>query len=311
MKRFIVNIFALSIVIIVISVIIEVLLLFKPNLYSYKKEYVEQHINDIECLLLGNSHIEEALDPNEMGKGVFNMAIGGRAIVYDVELAKMYVPLMNNLKVLIVPLDYTEFYFGRDIDNPEEKKLPIEYETTDKCMYYKYMNIRVDKFWYWSEILNSKLNFMTRFVKDKRDNIECDSLGYIPLELSERKINWKYKGVPNPIDMSKKKDMKKYDILYNQYVTIVKTAMEKNVRLVLLGTPMYKTAQKYMSMKINNEILSFVNSLQEIYPNIEYYNYSYDNRFEDDDYYDSHHLTALGAKKFSNIIKNEILRRKN
>ena len=308
MKRFFINIFAISIIFIAISVIIEVLLLYRPNTYSYKKEYVEQHINDIECLLLGNSHIEEALDPHEMGHGVFNMAMSGRPIVYDVELTKMYVPLMNNLKVLIVPLDYTGFYFGRDTDNPEDKKLPDVYEETYKCMYCKYMNIRVDGLWYWSEILHSKLNYMTRFVKDKKDNIECDSLGFIPLKLSYRHLNWEHIGLPNPIDTLKKIDMQKYETLYNQYVTIAKTAMEKNVRLVLLSTPLYKTAKKYVSKEIDHEISSFVNRLQKVYPNIEYYNYRFDKRFDDDDYNDSHHLTESGAKKFSNIIKNEVFR---
>ena len=47
--------------------VIEVLLLYIPNEYSYKRDYMEQHINDIECLLLGNSHIVEALDPSCMG----------------------------------------------------------------------------------------------------------------------------------------------------------------------------------------------------------------------------------------------------
>lgn len=307
MKRFVANVLALTIIFVAISAVIEVLLLTKPNTYSYKREYVERHLDDIECLLLGNSHIEEALDPREMGRGVFNMAMSGRAIVYDVELAKMYVPLMDNLRVLVVPLDYTAFYFGRDTDNPEDRKLPDVYEDTYKCMYCKYMNIRVDGLWYWSEILHSRLNFMTRFVKDKKDNIVCDSLGFIPLKLSYRHLNWEHRGLPNPIDTLKKIDMQQYETLYNQYAVLAKTAMEKNARLVLLSTPLYKTAKKYISKEVDREISSFVNRLQRTYPNVEYYNHRFDDRFKDDDYNDSHHLTESGAKKFSNIVKKEII----
>ena len=121
-------------------------------------------------------------------------------------------------------------------------------------------------------------------------------------------MNWEHIGLPNPIDTLKKIDMQKYETLYNQYVTIAKAAMGKNVRLVLLSTPLYKTAKKYVSKEIDHEISSFVNRLQKVYPNIEYYNYRFDKRFDDDDYNDSHHLTESGAKKFSNIIKNEVFR---
>ena len=52
---------------------------------------------------------------------------------------------------------------------------------------------------------------------------------------------------------------------------------------------------------------SFVAFLKQKYPNVEYYDYSTDKRFVDEDFKDASHLTNIGANKFSKIIKEEIL----
>lgn len=309
MKKFLYNILSFAIVILLVTVLIEFLLFLRPNLYSYKREYVETHINDITCLLLGNSHIEEALNPGLMGRGVFNMAISGRAPIYDIELAKRYVPDMKHLEALVIPLDYTRFSLGRGMGNPNEKKRPDGMESTYKCMYYKYMGIHVDEWWYWSEFINSKLNFMKRFTMNDEDARECDSLGYVPLELEKRVANWKYRALPNIIDTAKEIDKEKYDLLCEQYRLLARLTAERNARLVLLGTPMYKTYHEGMNEKVVGEIKAFVAMLRKEFPHVEYYDYSFDKRFGEDDFNDASHLTVNGAVKFSNMIKEEVLGR--
>lgn len=123
MKKFIHNITIIGIILLLINIAIEFLLFLRPNQYSYKRMYVEEHINDIRCLLLGNSHIANALKPNILGNGVFNMAISSRNIVYDIELAKRYVPQMTQLEILIMPFNYHDFYFDRAKDNPNKIKI--------------------------------------------------------------------------------------------------------------------------------------------------------------------------------------------
>ena len=63
-----------------------------------------------------------------------------------------------------------------------------------------------------------------------------------------------------------------------------------------------------MKKEVNEEMLSFVHRLQKKYPIIEYYDYCYDNRFVDEDFMDSSHLSEIGANKFSRIVKEEILK---
>lgn len=290
-----------------INIAIEFLLFLRPNQYSYKRMYVEEHINDIRCLLLGNSHIENALKPNILGNGIFNMATLGRSVVYDVELAKRYVPQMNQLKVIIIPIDYKNFYFGRQKVNPNEKGKLLGHTKTRMCMYYKYMGIRVDGFWYWSELLNSKLDYMSRFLKNDKDAIECDSLGYLENNILNRKDNWENWHLPKIVDTTLEANQKKKDKLYKRYCTLAELAKNQGVKLIILVTPKYKTYNNSKNLVVIKEMESFMAFLKQKYPNVEYYDYSTDKRFVNEDFYDSSHLTDIGANKFSNIVKEEIL----
>lgn len=307
MKRFIHNITILGIILLLINIAIEFLLFLRPNEYSYKRAYVEEHINDIRCLLLGNSHIDQALKPNILGNGVFNMAISGRDIVYDIELAKRYVPQMNQLEILIMPFDYHNFYFDRAKDNPNEIKIPPGLRGSYKCMYYKYMGIRVDGFWYWSEILNSKLDYMKRFLKKDVDARECDSLGYVKRSLSKRNANWKDRSLPKIIDTTIDANREKQKLLFSRYCTLAELAMNQGAKLVLIFTPLYKTYNNSTNPVVIKEMESLVANLKQRYPNVEYYDYSTDERFIDEDFYDASHLTDIGANKFSKIVKEEVL----
>lgn len=309
MKRFIHNITILGIILLLINIAIEFLLFLRPNEYSYKRAYVEEHINDIRCLLLGNSHIVHALKPSILGNGVFNMAIVGRGIVYDIEIAKRYVPQMNQLEILIMPLDYSRFYFGRAKDNPNEMKKPSGRQGTynRKCMYYKYMDIRVDGFWYWSELLNSRLDYMKRFLKSDVDARECDSLGYVKRLLSKRKDNWENKNLPKIIDTTIDANRVEQDLLFSRYCTLAELANNQGAKLVLIFTPLYKTYNNSTNPVVIKKMESFVANLKQRYPNVEFYDYSTDKRFADEDFWDASHLTDIGANKFSKIVKEEVL----
>ena len=107
MKQFLTTIAKFGVLLLIMCAIIEVALLFRPNIYAYKSQYMEEHYKEIKVLLLGSSHIEEAVKPQLVGEGTFNLAISARLRIFDVALAEMYVPKMDSLKALVMPVDYT------------------------------------------------------------------------------------------------------------------------------------------------------------------------------------------------------------
>lgn len=295
----------MSIILLTASALLEVSLLYKTNTYSYKHQYVMSHLEDIHVLLMGNSHIEEGLIPDSIGTGVFNAAISGRTYNYDNELIKQYIPYTKNLKVVIMPLDYPLFYLGRDTANPKIHFQPIDLSRTYKCMHYKYMDVKAD-FWYWPEILNSKIKFVARFFNTPEQARGCDSLGYIKLKLSGRRSNWELGGLPKFIDSKRPINKEKFDSLYNAYSSMAKISSKKNVRFILVSTPLYKTYHEDMNKDVVKEVHDFAAKLKKEFPNVEYYDFSFDNRFVPEDFNDASHMSEFGAAKFSKVIKEII-----
>lgn len=306
MKRFLITVIGFSAILLLLFSIIEIGLLYRPNIYSYKKQYVEKHLQDIKVLLLGSSHIEEAVKPELIGKGTFNLAISARVKEYDAALTEMFVPRMDSLLVVVMPIDYTSFLFNRDKVNPAATMAPESLINTCRCMHTKYMGVRIDPIWYWSEILNSKLNYMSRFWNKQETLQECDSLGYVKLDIKDRLSIWENKALPSLFDETLPIDQHAYDVLWNVYTYIAKVTMERHVRLVLLSPPVYKTYQASMHPTVKKDMYAFVKKLLHAYPNVEYYDYLYDQRFLPEDFNDSSHLTDTGAEKFSRILANII-----
>lgn len=306
MKKFIRNFLFFCSILLSISALIEIALLYKTNPYSYKHQYVETHLNDIRVLVMGNSHSLYALIPDSMTKCAFNTAISGRYINYDVELIKNYIPRMENIEVVVMPLDYFNFYLGRELQNPKNFRYEKDMTSTQKCMYYKYMEIPAESIWYWSELLNSKLNYMSRFWESPEVARECDLLGSQRLKLSRRKTGWESIKLPKLIDKTKEPNKMQCENLKNMYQELGRVTHEKGVRLLLISTPMYETYQKDMDSSVVIEMHEFAERLIRRYPNIDYYDFSYDTRFTKDDFNDASHLSEIGAYKFTRII-NEII----
>lgn len=309
MRKFLFDISLFCAVLLALGAGIEALLLFRPNYYSYKRNQLENHLNDIEVLLLGNSHIEEGLNPSVIGHHTFNMAMAGKDPIYDVELVKKYVPQMKKLKILLMPLDYDYFVLGRYKVNPNDKRdrsLEKDFIRNKKCMYYKYLGLRVDDFWHWSEFLNSKDKFLNRFWSSEKDIINCDSLGYVNISLERRRKDWESLALPPLTDKTIPRDDLGYNQLLNYYGTIAKVAKDKQVKLLFVDTPMYKTYQSFVDKSISEERKTFVKELNSKYGNVYYFEYMNDPGFGTDDFADASHLSEYGAIKFSNIIREVI-----
>ena len=304
MKKFITYIVIYIVLITFVFMGIELSLLFLPNTYSYKRDYLEKHINEIEVLLLGNSYIEESVRPDIVGNNCFNMAISGRDIIFDSEIARKYFPQMKKLKVVVMPLDYSKFEFGRGKKNPFDTRKDVDGMTdTYRCMHYKYMGLHVVDFWYWSEIFNSRLDYMSRFWKRPQESIECDSLGYIKLELSKRGKGWEYRALPPIIDTSLAMDKNSYDNYYQNFLMIAKCCLKNGIKLLIVNTPKSESYRKDINETVMEEIFKFVGKIQAECPNVHYHDFTYDDNYESDDFNDACHLSDCGAVKFSKELR--------
>lgn len=311
MKKFLKYITIFSSVCFLALLLFELYLLRIPNRYSYKYNYIENHKDEIEVLLLGNCLIEDGLIPQLLGNHTFNAAISGREKKYDAELAKQFVPQMKNLKVLVLSIEYRDFSFGRGKVNPRDHKKHGGLESTIKCMHYKYMNCHVDPFWYWSEFFNSELNYKERIHMTFEQQIETDTLGFVKLRDANRGNNWEHWDLPAIVDTSLPVDSEKYESLYQSYRTVAQACSDNRVRLILVSLPVYKTFKDDMNPVVEQEMSDFVRRIQHEFPSVEYYNFFHDERFVTEDFHDALHLSESGSVKFSRIMKDVLVHEKS
>ena len=310
MKSFLKKILIFSTIVTAIFVAYEVALLWVPNEYSYKKGYLEEHKDSLRVLVLGNSHLADCIDPSLLGKWSFNAAQPGRSAHYDLQLMKEYIGQMTNLQCIVMPLSYDYQYWGHKYEAKHDAKF-----NTYRCMYLKYMGYPYSdgEWWHWSEILNSNYDHSGRLAgvlyKPLYDLTMCDSLGMeIDASYETRGDDWMTQQLPETKSLPDSTEQHlNYQDNVKIYSEMVSLARQHHKRLILLAMPIYKTARVRVSQQRLDEMNQFVDLLRGVNPDIEFYNFIDDKRFEQQDFYNSIHLNnSYGAKKFTPILRNII-----
>lgn len=294
MKTFITRVVIFALIIIVIFICLEkVLSKFDEHEYKYKHDYLVNHLNDIKILALGHSHIAVGIDMIFLNDSGFNAAIPSRNIYYDAEIVKEFVPKMSNLKTIILPLGYN-FQYKNEIS---EK---------DKYLMFKYWGYNTSgvNFLLNSELLYGSKSKLKRLIfPQKVSEIYFDSLGqqHLPQELNKY-----YRYEINDLSLFRPKDKNNIQFI-KKIKEIASICKDNDIRLIVLMMPCYKTYTELTTTEGISELYSLVDSIRSIYPSIEYYDFMKDSRFVMNDFFDSSHLNEVGARKFTTILKNEIL----
>lgn len=79
-----------------------------PNSYTYKRQYMKQHASEIQTLVLGSSYAYDGID-TEYLPHAFNLANSSQCFEDDYRLLAKYLPMMDSLQTVILPLSYSSF----------------------------------------------------------------------------------------------------------------------------------------------------------------------------------------------------------
>jgi hypothetical protein len=302
MKRFIVRALFFGAIIILGCLALELVLLFKGNEYSYKREYVENHADAIKVLVLGHSHAACGINAEIMGDSVYNFAMDGRQQYYDAVIAQRYLHTMPNLRVVIWPygygFEYNSYRYSHDKDH-----LNLQYMHYYQCMYEKYMHISYESYipyWHWPEMLYNSFDFSFESLIQHDSEAKNDE----KLAMPEKAVDWQHGHLPAKIDYSAPIARKAFQESLGYFKQIAQACKDENVRLIVVGFPYYKTARDLVTARGLKDKQMCLDSMRAVYPQMEYYEFMDDDRFVDDDFLDATHLNSHGAKKFSLIIKD-------
>lgn len=298
MRRFLVKLAIFLTPLLLMLFLIEYRLRRIPNYDIVKRNYLERSINDVEVFVLGSSHAYCAINPRLLGSHAFSIAYYNQDTYYDTRIMLKYLPRAGKAKLVIVPISY--FTFER----------MLEYNVADWRIsyYYRFWDIPYEtrKFRFEDYSLIALYGFeQTRVFLLKGFEEKVDETGgYAALQ----KQNTRAILNPRPtLDLQHRYMQTKFIPRNVQYLSEMFDALKaRDIKAVIVTTPCFHTYYENMKPETYQRMQDEIQALCQKYQ-LEYYNYLKDPRFPMDDFYDSDHLNARGAEKFSQILRDEVV----
>ena len=298
MKRFILKILLLLLPVAVLAVSMEYLLRQIPNDYTYKKNYLDKHSEEIQLLILGSSEVYFGINPEYFSQNTFNASHVSQSLDLDFEIYKKYQNRFNDLKIVILSISYHTLW--RMLKSGEEswrvKNYAIYYGIDTKTL--------TDR----SELLNGKLGVniqrLYNYYFEKKNYIPCSELGWgtaykseIINDLEEAAraavLRHTYKDLYSP--ENKKLFTENMEILSS----LAESCNQKNTKIIFLTTPTYSAYREKLNKEQLNKMFETMNDFVTKHNNCQYINWLDNPDFAMEDFYDADHLNEKGAKKLS------------
>ena len=303
----------------VFVIMMDLYLVNMNSLYKEKVNGLIDHTNEIEILILGNSHATYGVDPSGFSTFAYNIANVGQSIYFDKELTLQNLEKLKKLKYVFISLDYHSLYFSRQRG---ERNIwsyygnGIKYPTDN----YKKANISPFLFGYDPKVafslikkdLLSKWKFRNHpYYLDfdvEAGIIKKDTLvkGFISFSGTESNIFnsiW-YDSRVNRFDNLVKTSTEKKLVL-NELNQLITALQKKGVTPIFFSTPTFKDYNTNLDTSINNNNRVDAEILCEKY-NIEFWDYAINNNFIKDEFFNPDHLNKKGGARFSKMLDSRL-----
>ena len=302
MKKFLKYTLLFLLPIIIVAIPVEYFIRQVPNPYKYKYEWMQKNAEDVEILVFGSSHTFYGIRPEFFeGKG-FNLANASQGLQQDLFLLKYWADRYKNLKTVIVPISYSS-WFGQGLEKGSESY---------RCRYYKiYMDCDLyPDFSLYSFELSDVRTAVGKLLKvfSSKAYSGCDEYGWSKAyKLSAKKMDEWNSGTEAEAAV-KRHTAKSWDYIPQNEALLkemVDFCNDRHVQLVLITTPCWHSYYDRLDKEQLARMYDLTSKFQQEY-HLPYFDYLKDQRFGANDFYDSNHLSDVGAIKFTKILDDDI-----
>lgn len=261
---------------------------------------MEQHADEVETLIIGNSFAMRGIIPDSLGKNAFNLAFAGEPLVYDHFLFFKWAERYRKLKTVIHTISYCTFYensFGHVLNDI----LNTTYKIYLDCPFYSTFspyNFESRHYWVVYEKLKREVTGLYDWTEAYHGWQPSPSFSVEKAPTFDRE-NKKY---------ARQQTFSTYEQAEVNMQLIGPEASwceEHGVRFILISPPHWKTFNSLLSHCQIEKNYELIHRLQEYYP-LTYFDYREDDRFVESDFNDRMHLTVSGAKKFTEMLRADI-----
>ena len=283
--------------IVILAIGLEVYVESIPNSYTYKRQYMEQHAPDIQTLVLGSSYAYDGIDA-EFLPSAFNLANSSQCFEDDYRLLAQYLPQMDSLQTVILPLSYSS--------------LQMVSSSNRRVYYTIYMDIYprwpLSKYSFECCNLELMLKKITKYLLNE-DLVRCDSLGQrIGHTLAARPEDWQDTQALVSNDRFVGPAAMPYveeNILWLQQLADL--CEGRGLKLCLLAMPVLEEYRLAMPQEQIARMECVMQQMADTYPHVQVLDYQSWGR--SDDFYNATHLNTDGAKRLTMEMAEWNLRR--
>ena len=274
----------------------ECIISLQPNSYRYKNQWMNENSAEVELLALGSSHGYYGLHSSTLHEKAFNMANVSQNFEYDYLLLQHHIPQLKRLKTVVLPLSYCSL-FDKRFEECDDWWYAINYK--------KYMDIDVHSDYSKYNFELSNLPVYSGRLMEIVSGGElplCDSIGFgMGYTLATRSATWKEDALMT-VERHTADDWGYFEYNFGYLRKIAELCNENSIDLIVVTLPAFHLYYDRLDTAQLNKMYQTVTALRQEYE-FRYCDYLRDKRFGEDDFYDVDHLSDVGARKFSLILK--------
>lgn len=306
MKKFLIK----SILIIVIPIsfgalFIELALRRVDNEYSYKNQWLTDNASKLKIFIAGGgSYSYYGINPEIFNRRTFNGAHVSQTLDYDYLILDKFIDKMDSLETVILTIGYSSMFKQlKDVESFRISNYVDNYDLPAETF--------TDNFGLFSFTFSQNIEKIRRGLTS---DISCDTNGFYWSKKnvdknSHRNIDWIKNGLTRAsyhhVDELNSQTYKENSMYLNKIIDLCSI---HGVFVVILTSPTWSTYRDNLRSEQLNKMVVFCDSVASNNNNVMYLNMINDNRFTNDDFFDSDHLNIIGANKFTKILSDTINR---
>jgi hypothetical protein len=291
--------------------ILEILLQNANGTFPNKARYFKNNRENIEIIILGSSHNQNAINPGIFPeKNTANLAYGHQDLNLDLKLLKKAINECPNLKLVIAELSYHTLEFINKDDYWRNNLYLRFYNISPKNSFSLYP-------WNYS-ILFSNLFFYRNYYLRERGNLEkykINEFGFIQNDFYGRFLSYNYDSAKiekNDIKVQTKFNYRNFKALRkNKKIVkeIIRISRKNNLEIIFVSPPVYATAySNYLDDK-KMARTKFLEEINKEFEEVTFLNYEESDTFHIKDFKNDDHLNTRGANKFTEILIQDLSER--
>jgi len=280
------------------------------NSYTIKRRQLESRASALEVIVTGSSGAQGGVDPGVFGVPAYNLANGSQTLHYDIEILSRYLDRLPRLRLVIIADPYS--YLAVDLRNTRESwrqyfysvfwDVPMEEPSRQLVTIQRHSYIAL-----YSPMEAAKAA-MAGFYPSLGNLSTSDGWGS-PVATSAAEHAERMSSSWTRLRVEGHKDGMRPETQRRNVEALRKMAERLRARGIWLALVWIPVSRSYTEW-FGEEALAKQRAAQEdlaTRPNVRFFDYSSDARFEADDFADADHLGLSGARKFSDILATEVV----